>query len=129
MDECVYVTKRRESDTFVRVWVFKEKCPECGKGVMGKPRNEKTGKPKIRAKEYVCPGCGYTVEKEKYEDTLTACIKYECKCGNKGSVEIPFKRKRVMRFDEEKQKKVAVQALVFNCSKCDHQFLVTKKMK
>jgi len=129
MDECVYFTKRKDSESFAKVWVFKGQCPECKIGLMGKPRDSKTGRAKIRSNDYVCPECNYTAEKSKYEETLTASIQYECKCGNKSGIEVPFKRKKVMRFDEEDQKKRSVDALVFNCSKCDQRFLITKKMK
>ena len=87
---------------------------------MGKPKDEKTGKPKIRAKEYVCPECGHSEEKKEYEETLTAEIKYTCpKCGNEGEIEIPFKRKKIDGTD----------ALVFNCQQCNEKILITKKMK
>jgi len=130
MEECIYFTKRDLDGGNVKAWVFKGKCPKCGKGKMGKPRDSKTGKVKIRAKEYQCPECGYTVEKEKYEGTLTACVDYVCpKCKFKGEIEIPFKRKKVRIFDAETQKKVAVDALVFECGKCKEKINVTKKMK
>ncbi|MBD3303717.1 hypothetical protein GF343_01105, partial [Candidatus Woesearchaeota archaeon] len=76
MEECVYFTRRNIDKGKVVAWVFKEKCPKCGKALMGKPKDEKTGKVKIRAKEYVCPECGYTAEKGEYEDTLTVNIQY-----------------------------------------------------
>ena len=129
MGECVYFTRRKDENGFVKCWVFKEKCTKCSKGLMGKPKNEKTGKAKIRAKEYVCASCGYTVEAKEYEDSLTANIQYECSCGEKGEISVPFKRKSVMRLDEESGKKKAVKAIVFNCAKCSKKFLVTKKMK
>lgn len=129
MDECVYFTRRKDQNGFVKVWVFKEMCPSCGKGLMGKPRDEKTGKPRIRAKEYVCPECNYTLEADKYEDSLTACVHYECSCGNKDDIEISFKRKSVGIVDEETGKRKSAKALVFECSKCGKRFVVTKKMK
>ena len=129
MDECVYFTRRRDGEGFVKCWVLKSKCPKCSKGLIGKPVNEKTGRPKVRAKEYVCSKCGHSFESKAYEDGLKACIMYECSCGKKGEMTVPFKRKNVMRLDEESGKKKAVKALVFNCAKCDKKFLVTKKMK
>jgi len=130
MDECVYFTKRAIDDGSVTAWVFRGDCPECGKAKMGKPRDEKTGKVKIRAKEYLCPECGYTVEKEEYEGTLTACIEYVCPhCKYKGEIEVPFKRKKVRIFDVETQKKVSADAIVFECGKCKEKINVTKKMK
>lgn len=131
MDECIYFTKRGIGDKGkAMVWVFREMCPKCKKGLMGKPRDGKTGKVKIRADTYECPECGYSVNKEEYEDTLTANISYVCpKCEHKGEVQVPFKRKKTHVFDDEKQKKVAVDALVFQCEKCNERILITKKMK
>ncbi|HLF54635.1 MAG TPA: hypothetical protein VI612_02860 [Candidatus Nanoarchaeia archaeon] len=119
-DECVYFTRRAVDKGHVMCWVFKEKCPKCGKAMMGKPRDPKTGDVKIRAKEYVCPECKYTVEKGEYEDTLTANIAYTCPhCSNKGETQIPYKRKT---FEGAK-------ALVFLCDKCKGKIPITKKMK
>jgi predicted RNA-binding Zn-ribbon protein involved in translation (DUF1610 family) len=131
MTECIYFTRRKLGEKGQAVaWVFKEKCPKCGKALMGKPKDEKTGKTKIRAKEYVCPECKYTAEKGAYEDTLTANIQYTCPhCGNSSEHQMSFKRKKAQMFDEQKQKKVSVDALKFQCSKCGKDILVTKKMK
>ncbi len=131
MDECIYYTKRHlgESGKAV-VWVFKENCPKCKKALMGKPKDSKTGKPKIRAKEYVCPECNHTVEKEEYEETLTASIQYTCpSCSFQGEIQVPFLRKKTQIFNVEKQKKVSVEALVFHCKKCNEKIVITKKMK
>jgi len=57
MDECVYFTNRLLGNGKIRAWVFREQCPKCGKGLMGKPRDPKTGRAKIRSEEYVCPSC------------------------------------------------------------------------
>ena len=129
MEECVYMTNRFIGEKgSVRCWVFREQCPKCHKGLMGKPRDE-SGKVKIRAKEFVCPECMYTVGKE-YEDTLTANIAYTCsKCEHSGDVQMPFKRKKMKMFDEEVQKQVTVDALQFLCQKCSEKTYVTKKLK
>ena len=88
MDELVYFTNRKVGDGNVMAWVYRNECPKCGKAKMGKPKDEKTGKPKIRAKEYVCPECSNTVEKEEYEETLMCEIKYTCpKCKHQGEIE------------------------------------------
>src|SRR4030042_6741318 len=92
MDECVYFT-RRQADEKGKVvcWVFREKCSKCSKGQMAKPADEKTGRPKVRAKTYICPECGFEVDKKEYEDSLTANIQYACpKCGHEGEIQIPF---------------------------------------
>lgn len=121
MEECAYFTNRNIGEDFsgnVRCWVFKEKCPKCKKGMMGKPIVD--GKPKIRALEYECPLCKYTEEKQAYEDKLTANLDYICpKCKFSGQMSVPFKRKRVM----------GVLTLRFACEKCKEPLDVTKKMK
>ena len=97
MDELVYFTNRQLSGGkgTVTAWTYKEKCPKCGKGIMGKPKDAKTGKVKIRATEYECPECKYSAPKEAYEDTLTCQAKYKCpKCSFEGDIEMPFIRKK-----------------------------------
>ena len=129
MEECIYYTFRGIGEGEAKAWVFKGKCPKCSKGLMGKPKDEK-GKVKIRAKEYVCPECGYTAEKEAYENSLTVNIKYTCPhCKFEGETQIPFHRKKVQIFNEETKKKKAVEALRFQCGKCGKDIDVTKKMK
>jgi len=118
MDECIYFTRRAVDKGHVMCWVFKEKCPKCGKAEMGKPVEK--GKVKIRAKEYICPSCNYTVPKQEYEDTLTANVAYTCPhCQHKAETQIPYKRKT---FE-------GVKALVFQCDKCKGKIPITKKMK
>lgn len=131
MEECIYFTRRKlDEKGSAAAWVFREKCPKCKKSFMGKPRDEKTGKVKIRAKEYVCPSCKYTMELGAYEDTLTANIQYTCPyCGFSGEHQMSFKRKKVQLFDEETQKKKSADALKFQCAKCKKDILITKKMK
>lgn len=130
MEECVYFTKRTTAGGSVKAWVFKGECPKCGKGKMGKPRDAKTGKVKVRSTEYECPECGYNVPKQEYEDTLTANIEYVCPhCKHQGEIQVPFKRKKTKIFDEEEQKKVSVDAIIFECGKCKEKIYVTKKMK
>lgn len=130
-EECVYYTFRGVGEEGeAKAWVLKEKCKKCGKGLMSKPKDEKTGKPKIRAKEYVCPECNYTVEKEEYEKGLTANIKYTCPhCKFEGEAQIPFIRKKVQILNEETQKKKPVEVLRFQCGKCSKDIDITKKMK
>ena len=121
MENLVYMTRRKlDGKGQAMAWVYKQNCTKCDKALMGKPKDKKTGKAKIRAKEYVCPECNHTVEKNEYEETLTCEIKYTCpKCEKDGEAEVPFKRKKVKGVD----------AVVFNCSNCDEKLLITKKMK
>jgi len=119
IEKIVYYTQRKIGKGHVTAWVYRQKCPKCKKGLMGKPK-DKSGKVKIRAKEYVCPECGYSVDKKEYEEGLMANIEYVCpKCNYKGEIRIPFKRKKVQ----------GIEALKFNCEKCNELILITKKMK
>lgn len=120
MEECVYFTRRSVDSGKVMAWVFREKCPECKKALMGKPRDEKTGDVKIRAKEYVCPECGYRVDKKEYEEGLLCNIAYTCpKCKHEGETQVPFKRRTFK----------GVPAIVFECESCNEKIGITKKMK
>jgi|SRR3989344_674746 len=129
-DECVYFTKREIGKGHAKAWVYKGNCPKCKDGLIGKPRDPKTGRPKIRSEDYECPKCKYCFSKDEYELTLTAEIKYSCPhCNFFGEIKIPFKRKKVKMFDEELQKTVSADALIFNCEKCAKRIEITKKMK
>lgn len=119
MDELVYWTNRTIGDGKVTCWVERQECPKCHKALMGKPRGD-NGKIKVRAKEYVCPECGNTAEKQEYEDTLTASCIYTCpECKKKGDVQVPFQRKSIQ----------GVQTLRINCEFCNANIDITKKMK
>lgn len=120
MEDLVYYTNRAIDEGFIMAWVYRKKCPKCGKALMGKPKDPKTGKVKIRAKEYVCSECGYTVPKKEYEETLEVEIKYTCPyCQHIGETTTPFKRKKFKGVD----------AIVFNCGNCGEKIPITKKMK
>ena len=77
MDELIYFTNRSVGDGNVMCWVYKGPCPQCGEGMMGKPKDEKTGKPKIRAKEYVCPECGNYVSYEERNAIIESAEIYQ----------------------------------------------------
>lgn len=130
IDECIYFTNRTLGDGKIKAWVLREKCPKCQQGLMQKPKDPKTGKYKVRAKEYQCPSCNYQAPIEEYEGTLTMSILYTCpKCKKSGELQIPFKRKKVKIFDEEEQKDVTVDAVQFQCQSCQEKINVTKKMR
>jgi hypothetical protein len=130
MDECVYFTNRIIGDGKIKAWVLREQCPKCRNGLMQKPRDPKTGKYKLRAKEYVCPSCQYQAPIEEYEGTLTMSVLYTCpRCKKSGEIQVPFKRKKAKMFDEEKQKEVMVDAVQFSCQFCQEKIYVTKKMR
>lgn len=129
MEGCIYYTFRGVGEGEVKAWVFRQKCPKCGKGLMSKPKDEK-GKVKTRAEEYVCSECGYTIAEDEYEKGLIANIKYTCPyCKFVGETTIPFHRKKVQILDEEEQKKKLVEVLRFQCGKCGKNIDITKKMK
>ncbi len=120
MDECVYFTRRvlEDGKGKVMAWVLRNDCPKCGKEKMGKPRGDDGGV-KIRAKEYVCQSCNYTVSKEEYEPTLDCDVKYTCPhCGKSGEASVPFRR---VSFQ-------GVKAVVFSCASCGQKIGITKKM-
>jgi predicted RNA-binding Zn-ribbon protein involved in translation (DUF1610 family) len=130
MDQLVYMTKRNVDGNSITAWVFRGNCPKCKKGVMGKPRDPKTGKVKIRAKEYVCPECEHIIEKVAYEESLSMHITYDCPhCSKSGECIVPFHRKKVRRLDEKKNKKVSVEVVRFQCEHCGKDIDISKKMK
>lgn len=119
MEDIVYWTNRSIDKGKVMVWVPKQACSQCKKATMGKPVGD-DGSVKIRAKEYVCPSCKYTVEKSAYEESLTAYALYTCpSCLKKGEFSGLFKRKNVE----------GVLTFRFPCSSCGTTIDVTKKMK
>tara|TARA_Y100000031_G_C8158351_1_gene355679 strand:- start:296 stop:706 length:411 start_codon:yes stop_codon:yes gene_type:complete len=119
MDECVYFTRRVIGSGKIMAWVFRGHCPECKEGIMGKPVDAKTGKAKIRAKEYVCKACSHQVEKSEYEDTLTCNIAYTCPhCSKEGETQAPFKWKTFQ----------GVKCVSFNCGSCNEKIGMSKKM-
>ncbi len=119
IEECVYFTNRTMRNGKVMALVFRQNCPKCGKALMGKPRDKKD-KILIRAKEYVCPACGYRAEKQEYEESLQASVKYTCPhCGFVGETEVPFKRKKIEGMD----------TLRLKCGKCGGNIDITKKLR
>ncbi len=121
MEELVYFTNRtigEGNNGKVICWVPRQKCTKCGKAFMGKPVDKK-GSVKIRAKEYECPACHYTVEKQAYEDSLTACVTYKCPaCFKNGETETSFKRKNIN----------GVPTLRVLCQYCKTPIDITKKL-
>lgn len=128
MEECIYFTNRTINSGKIKAWVFKELCPKCKKALMSKPKDPKTGKPKIRAEEYTCPECSCTIEKQEYEDSLTISIQYTCPhCHNQGELQLPFRRKKIQLTDEQGKKKT-IDAVRFQCQKCQKNIDITRKM-
>lgn len=118
MDECLYFSNRSIGDGQVMAWVYRKQCPKCKKAKMGKPVEK--GKVKTRAKEYVCPECGYTEEKAEHEESLSLEAQYTCSyCGKEGEATTQYKRKKFKGVD----------AYVIVCEHCNEKILITKKLK
>lgn len=119
MEECLYFTNRTlEPVGQVLAWVYRKKCPRCGKAQMGKPVEK--GKVKTRTNEYVCPACGYGEEKVEHEESLMIEARYTCpKCGKEGESIAPYKRKNYK----------GVPSYLLECELCGEKIPITKKLK
>lgn len=114
MDECLYFTNRGD----ILAWVYRKLCPKCQKAKMGKPVQK--GEIRIKAKEYLCPGCGYTEPKEEHEASLMLEVKYTCpECGKEGESTGEYKRKNHR----------GVPSYVVLCQHCKAKIALTKKLK
>ena len=119
MDECVYFTNRIINSGKAIAWVFRKECPECKKGIMGKPQ-KKGNKIDKKAEYYVCDLCGYKEGNEQVENNLVLNVEYKCQyCGNEGETTSDYKRKK---FE-------GVPSFVFECQNCHKKIGLTKKLK
>ncbi|MGM5483643.1 MAG: hypothetical protein ACQER9_01855 [Nanobdellota archaeon] len=121
MKEVYYHTLRKFPEGGkVRAWAYRKLCPECEKGYLGKPVNNKTGKVKIRSKEMVCDNCGYETSKEEAEEGVQLEAIYTCpSCGKEGESKAPYKRKTYH----------GVPAYIVVCEHCGYKIALTKKLK
>lgn len=113
MQECLYFSRREFAPGKGKAvaWVFRKECPECHKGLMGKPKKT--------AKEYVCKECGYSEEKKAHEDAAELNIKFMCPfCNEDGEATIPYKRRTFL----------GKPAYVFQCGACGEKLGLYKKM-
>jgi transcription elongation factor Elf1 len=118
MQECIYFSNRSLDSGEVTAWVYRKECPKCHKADMGKPVVK--GKVKIRAKEYTCPECGFTEEKDEHEGSLELQAKYTCPhCEKEGEGTTVYKRKRFKGTD----------AYIITCEHCNETIPITKKLK
>ncbi len=121
MGDLVYFSRRTlaEEKGKAIAWTNKAKCPKCKKALMGKPVEK--GKIKIRATQYVCPGCGYAEPKAAHEAALKTDIIYDCpfpKCQHHAETTVPFARKSFY----------GKKAIVFVCAGCGEKLGITKKL-
>lgn len=120
MDNLSYFTRRKFPAGKAIAWVEKGICPDCNKGLMEKPKDPKTGRPKIRSTIYACSNCAHEEPKAEYEATQTANVIYTCPhCQKDGEQSLPFKRKSIK----------GVQTLRVVCQHCGGNIDITKKMK
>ncbi|MBS3126963.1 hypothetical protein J4228_02235 [Candidatus Woesearchaeota archaeon] len=118
MDECLYFTNRSIGEGHILAWVYRKQCPKCKKAQMGKPVEK--GKVKTRAKEYTCPSCGFTEEKNEHEESLTLEAQYTCpSCGKEGESTTEYKRKNYQ----------GVPSYLIVCEHCGEKIPITKKLK
>ncbi len=114
MEECLYFTNRGT----IIAWVRRKQCPKCKNALMGKPVEK--GKVKTRAKEYVCPACGYGEDKEAYESSVKIEAQYTCpRCGKEGESTAEYRRRNFR----------GVPSYVVECVHCREKIHLTKKLK
>ena len=121
MKECLYFTNRSLGENGnLLAWVYRKECPKCKKAKMGKPVDPKTKKVKSRSKEYVCPECGYTEEKQEHEESIHLEAQYTCPaCGKDGEGTCVYRRKKYKGVD----------SYLIECEHCGEKIPVTKKLK
>ena len=118
MDELFYFTRRTlENGGWLRAWVYRPPAP-TGKGLLSKPVDEKTGRPKIRSDVYVDDE-GNEYPCKEIDKTLKVEVKYKSPyTGKEGEALCPFVRKTFQ----------GVKAFVFEDQE-GNKIAITKKMK
>lgn len=118
MEDLFYFTNRTlDNGGWVKAWVRKPDSPS-GKGKLSKPKDPKTGKPKVRSPVYVDDD-GKEYPKTEIDPTLTVEIIYKSPfTGEEGETTIPYKRRTWQ----------GVPAFVFK-DKAGNEIGITKKMK
>lgn len=121
MDDLLYFTNRKLPDgTRIIAWVERQTCAECGEADMGKPINEKTGKPKIRSSKYVCPECGHEEPKKQHEENCDIQIQYTNPEGTEKKTTTTKYKRRTWH---------GMKAFVFHNEFTDERFGITKRLK
>lgn len=118
MDDCLYFTNRTlENNGWVKAWVRRPPAPS-GKGLLGKPKDSKTGRPKLRSTFYVDDE-GNEYDMQEINKQLFVEILYKSPyTGEEGEAKVPYKRKTWQ----------GVPAFVFEDS-AGNKIGITKKLK
>ncbi|MFT4311988.1 MAG: hypothetical protein ACMXYF_02060 [Candidatus Woesearchaeota archaeon] len=118
MEDLLYFTNRTlENGGWAKAWVYRPEAPS-GKGKLGKPKDPKTGKTKVRSTVYVDDD-GNEYPKSEIDPTLLLEIKYRSPfTGEEGETTVPFKRKKYKGVD----------AFVFEDAQ-GNKIPITKKLK
>lgn len=118
MEELLYFTRRTIKDGRTVAWVFKVDCPECGDGVLQKPRKDDGGV-KTRSPYWNCSNCDYET-KDDVDEGLDVNIHYICPhCGFEGDAQTEYERRTYYGED----------AIVFQCRDCYQEIPISKKIK
>ncbi len=119
MDECFYFSNRAIGEGKAMAWAFRPSCPECKKGMMGKPI-KKNGKVDKKAEHYECQLCKHRESEEGMGPLMVLSVEYTCPhCKHSGETTTPYQRKKFQ----------GVSAFLFNCQKCNEKIPITKKLK
>lgn len=121
MDDLLYFTNRKlPNGTKIIAYVERKRCPECGEADMGKPINEKTGRPKTRSKTYECPECGYEESKKEHEKSLELQIQYT-------NPEATKLKKTTSPYERRTWR--GMKAFIFHNEFLDERYGITKRLK
>lgn len=112
--DCLYFTNRG----YVIAWVYRQACPKCKEGRLGKPIVK--GKVQSKAKEYVCHSCGYREDEATHEAGVKLEASYTCpQCNKKGESTGEYKRKKFK----------GIPSYIVVCQHCGEKMPLTKKLK
>ena len=112
--DCLYFTNRG----YVIAWVYRQECPKCHQGKIGKPIVK--GKVQSKAKEYVCPSCGYREDTATHEASVKLEASYTCPaCHQKGESVGEYKRKKLK----------GIPSYIVACQHCGEKMPLTKKLR
>ncbi len=112
--DCLYFTNRG----YVMAWAYRRECPKCHEARMGKPIVR--GKVQTKAKEYVCPACGYREDAAIHEAGVRLEASYTCPtCNQKGESTGEYRRKKFK----------GLSSYIVTCQHCGEKMPLTKKLR